>query len=108
MCSHKSTCFAAAFFILLLIPGTPSATSGTTATPASMENVKVYSAIAISVHIDIVCKKVTEITKDVWAINHQLSKLENSLSEIKNTVVFIKCGITALIHNTELPDIEFE
>jgi len=34
----------------------PSAASGTTAAPASMENVRVYLAIAVSVCVDIVYK----------------------------------------------------
>ena len=108
MPSCKSTCFATVPPILSLIPGTPGAVSGTAATPAGMENVGVYSAIAVSVRVDIVCEWVTEITKDVQTIDCQLSELENFLSEIKDEAVFIKYGITAFVCNTELPDIKFE
>ena len=70
MCSYKGIYSAAAFFTLLLIPSTPSAAFSTAATPASMENIRVYLAIAISTRINIVCKQVTKIAKDVQAINH--------------------------------------
>ena len=56
VCSCKDTCFAAVSLILLLIPGTPGAASGTTATPTGIENVGVYSAIAVFTCIDIVCE----------------------------------------------------
>jgi len=69
MRSRRGTCSAAAPFTLLLIPGTPSAASGTTTAPAGTENVGVYLAIAISVRVNIVCKQVTEIAKDVRAID---------------------------------------
>ena len=52
-------------FTLLLIPSTPSTAFSTTATPISMENVRVYLAIAISTHINIVCERVTKIAKDI-------------------------------------------
>jgi len=42
MRSHKGTCFAATF--------------NTIATPASIENVKMYLAIAVSTYINIVCE----------------------------------------------------
>ena len=64
MRSYRGICFATPF-TLLLIPGTPGAAFSTTTTPASMENVKVYSAIAISIRVDIVYKQVTEIVKDI-------------------------------------------
>ena len=50
----------------------------------------------------------TKITKDIQAIDHQLSRLKDSISKIKDKLVFIKRSITALIHNTRLPDIEFK
>ena len=54
--SHRGTYSAAAFPTLLLIPSTPSAASSTTAAPASIENVRVYLAIAVSARVDIVYK----------------------------------------------------
>ena len=50
----------------------------------------------------------TKIAKDVWVIDCRLSKFKKFLSEIKDKVVFIKCGITALMRNTELPNIKFK
>ena len=41
---------------LLLIPNTPSTTSSTVATPTSIENIKVYLAIAVSACVNIVYK----------------------------------------------------
>ena len=54
--SYKSTHSTAAPPTLSLIPGMPSAASSTTAAPASTENVKVYSAIAVSARVNIVYK----------------------------------------------------
>ena len=107
MCSCRGTCFAA-LFTLSLIPGTPGAASGTAATPAGTENVGVYSAITISARVNIVREQVTEIAKDVQAIDRRLRRLEDSLSEIKDELAFIRRGITALVHNAGLPDIEFK
>jgi hypothetical protein len=73
-----------------------------------MENVGVYSAITIFICINIVYKQVTEIAKDIQAVNYQLSKLKDSLNKIKDELAFIKHGITALIYNTRLSDIEFK
>jgi len=55
MHSRRGTCSTAAPPTLLLIPSTPSATSSTI-TPASIENVRVYLAITISIYINIVYK----------------------------------------------------
>ena len=65
MRSRKSIYSATTPFTLLLIPGTPSTTSGTTATFTGIKNVRVYLAIAISTHINIVCERVTKIAKDI-------------------------------------------
>ena len=54
--SYKGIHSTAAPPTLLLIPSTPSTASGTTTTPTGTENVKVYSAIAISARVDIVYK----------------------------------------------------
>jgi len=69
MHSCKGTHSIAASFTLLLIPSTPSAASSTI-TPTSTENVRVYLAIIISACVNIVCKRVAKVVKDVWAINH--------------------------------------
>jgi hypothetical protein len=68
----------------------------------------VYLAIAISVYIDIVCKRVAEVVKDIRAIDNRLSKLKGSLSKIKDKLTFIRRGITTLIRNAGLPDIELK
>ena len=49
-----------------------------------------------------------EIAKDIQAIDCWLRKLKNSLSKIKDKLTFIKHGITALVYNTRLPNIEFK
>ena len=69
MRSHKGTHFAAAPPTLSLIPGTPSTAPSTPATPTGTENIGVYSAIAVSAYIDIVRKRVTDIVKDIQAID---------------------------------------
>ena len=107
MCSRRSTCFAA-LFTLSLIPSTPSAVFSTTTTPASMENVGVYLAITVFARVDIAYKQVTEIAKDVQAVDYWLSKLEDSLNKIKDELAFIRHSITVLVHNTRLLDMEFK
>ena len=107
MCSRRGIRFAASP-TLLLIPGTPSTAFSTAATPASIENIRVYLAIAMFTRVNIVCKRVTKIAKDVRAIDYWLSKLENSLNKIKDKLTFIKCSITVLIRNTKLLDIKFK
>ena len=107
MCSCRGTCFAA-LFTLSLIPGTPGAAFSTTATPASIENVGVYLVITISARVNIAYKQVTEIIKNVQAVYYWLSELKDSLSKIKDELIFIRCGITVLIYNTRLLDMEFK
>ena len=85
----------------------PGAASGTV-TPASTENAGVYSAIAVSARVDIVRERVAGVAKDVRAIDHRLSKLRGSLGEIKDELAFMRRGITALVRNAKLPDIELE
>ena len=58
----RSTCFAVTPLTLLPIAGT---LGSTTAAATSMEYIGVYLAIAISIYIDIVYKKVTDIVKDI-------------------------------------------
>ena len=67
-----------------------------------------YLIIAISIRVNIVYKRVAKIVKDIWAIDHQLSKLKGSLSKIKDKLMFIRRGITILIYNTRLLDIELK
>jgi len=66
----------------------------------------VYSAIAVSARIDIVRKQVTNMAKDVRAIDRRLNKFGDSLSEIKDKLAFLRRGIIALVRNTGLPDIK--
>ena len=56
MYSCKGICSATVPFTLLLIFSTPGVAFGTTVTPISTENVGVYSAIAVSAHVNIVCE----------------------------------------------------
>ena len=56
MRSCRGTYFTATPFTLLLIPSTPGAASSTTATSTSIENVRVYLAIAFSTPVNMVCK----------------------------------------------------
>jgi hypothetical protein len=51
---------------------------------------------------------VAKVVKDVWAIDNWLSKLKGSLSKIKDELAFIRRGITTLIHNAGLLDIELK
>ena len=53
--SYRGTCSAAPL-TLLLIPSMPSTAFNTTATPASIENIRVYLAIAIFIYINIAYK----------------------------------------------------
>ena len=92
---------------LSLIPSTPGAAFSTTTTPTGIENVRVYLVITISIHVNIVYK-LTKIAKNIQAIDRQLNKLKDSLSKIKDKLAFIRHGITTLIHNAKLPDIEFK
>jgi DNA anti-recombination protein RmuC len=68
----------------------------------------VYLAIAVSARVNIVYKRVAKIVKDVRAIDNRLSKLKGSLSKIKDKLAFIRRGITTLIYNTRLLDIELK
>jgi len=68
----------------------------------------VYLVIAVSARVNIVYKWVAKVVKDIWAIDHQLSKLRGSLGKIKDKLVFIRRGITILIYNARLPDIELK
>jgi len=71
-----------------------------------MESIRVYLAIAISTRINIVYKRVTNIAKDIQAIDRQLNKFGDSLSKIKDKLAFLRRSITTLIYNAGLPDIK--
>jgi len=64
ICGYRGTCSAATSLTLLLIASTLGAAITATAF-ASMESIRVYLVIAVSVYINIVCKQVTNIVKDV-------------------------------------------
>ena len=67
-----------------------------------------YLAIAVSARVNIVYKRVAKVVKDIRAIDHRLSKLRGSLGKIKDKLAFIRCGITILIRNARLLDIELK
>ena len=56
MRSYKNTHFVATPPTLLLIPSTLSTAFSITAAPASTENVKIYSAITVSIRVNIIYK----------------------------------------------------
>jgi hypothetical protein len=107
MRSRKGTRSVATPPTLLLIPSTPGAASSTIAL-AGIENVRVYLVIAISARVNIVYKRVAKVVKDIRAIDYRLSKLKGSLSKIKDKLAFIRRGITTLIYNARLLDIELK
>jgi len=108
MRSYRGIHSTAAPPTLLLIPSTPSATSSTITAPTSTENVRVYSAIAVSVRVNIVYKQVTKTVKDNQAIDRRLSKHKDFLNKIKDKLIFIKRSIITLIYNARLLNIEFK
>ena len=71
-----------------------------------MEYIRVYLAITISTYINIVRKRVTNMAKDIRAIDRQLNKFKDSLSKIKDKLAFLRRSVIILIRNTGLPDIE--
>ena len=48
------------------------------------------------------------MAKDIQAIDYQLNEFENSLNKIKDELIFLKYSVIILIHNAELPDIEYK
>ena len=64
MRGRRGTCSAAAPLTFLLITSTPGTAVAAT-TSAGTESVRVYLAIAISACINIVCKRVADIVKDI-------------------------------------------
>jgi hypothetical protein len=67
----------------------------------------VYSAIAVSARINIVRERVTDMAKDVRAMDRQFNEFKDSLSEIKDELAFLRRGVIALVRNAGLPDIEY-
>jgi len=65
VCNYKGTRFATVSYIFSLISSAPIAIYSTVAISASLENVNVYSAIAISTHVNIIYKWVTKIVKNI-------------------------------------------
>jgi len=68
----------------------------------------VYLIIAISTRINIVRERVTNMAKDVQAIDRQFNKFKDSLSKIKDKLAFLRRSVITLIRNTRLPDIEYK
>jgi len=68
MRGYRGTYSTAASLTSLLITSTPGAAITATAS-ASMEFIGVYLVIAVSTRINIVYKRVTNIVKDIRAIN---------------------------------------
>ena len=65
MHNHKNTHFAIAPPTLSPIAGILGAIAVATATSAGTGNVGVYLTIAVSACVNIICEKVTDITKDI-------------------------------------------
>ena len=66
-----------------------------------------YLAITVSTRINIVYKRVTNMAKDIRAIDRRFNKFKESLGEIKDKLAFLRRSIITLIRNTRLPDIEY-
>jgi hypothetical protein len=106
MYGYRGTRSTAAPLTLLPIASILGAAITTTAS-ASTGSVRVYLAIAVSARINIVCKQVTNIVKDVRAIDRRFNNFEDSLSKVKDKLAFLRRGIIALIRNTRLLDIKY-
>jgi len=106
MHGRRGTRSTAAPLTLLPITSTPGTTIAATAS-ASTGSIRVYLAIAISARINIVYKRVTNIVKDVQAIDRRFNKFKDSLSKIKDKLTFLRRGVITLIRNTRLLDIEY-
>ena len=104
--SRRGTHSTAAPLTLSLITSTPSTTITTTAS-AGTRSIRVYLAIAISTCINIVYKRVTNIAKDIRAIDRRFNKFKESLGKIKDKLAFLRRSIITLIYNTRLLDIKY-
>ena len=69
MCNCGGICSAVAPLTLLPITATPGGGGGAATTSTRTGPIRVYLAIAISIYINIVYKRVTNIVKDVRAID---------------------------------------
>jgi len=85
------------------MPGTAVAATAS----AGTGSVRVYLAIAISACINIVYERVTNMAKDVQAMDRRFNKFKDSLSEIKDKLAFLRRGIIVLVYNAGLPDIKY-
>ena len=83
-------------------------TTITTTTSTSTRSIRVYLAIAISTRVNIVYKRVTNIAKDVQAIDRWFNKFKDSLSKIKDKLTFLRRSIIILIYNAGLLDIKYK
>ena len=106
MHGRRGTRSTTAPLILLPITSTLGTTITTTAS-AGARSIRVYLVITISIRINIVYKRVTNIVKDVQAIDRRFNKFKDSLSEIKDKLAFLRRSIIALIYNAGLPDIKY-
>jgi len=73
-----------------------------------MESIKIYLAIAVSACINIVYKWVTDIAKDVRAMDYRLNKFGDFLNKIKDKLTFLRRGIITLICNAKLLNIKYK
>ena len=53
-------------------------------------------------------KQITNIIKNIQAMDHQLNKFKDSLSKIKDKLTFLRHSVITLIYSTELPDIKYK
>ena len=102
-CNRRGTRSAITPLILSPIASTPG---NITAAAAGTEYIGVYLVIAVSAYINIVHKRVTNIAKDIRAIDCWLNEFKDSLSEIKDKLAFLKRGVIALVCNAGLLDIK--
>ena len=75
---------------------------------ASTGSIRVYLVIAVSTRVNIVCKWVTNIVKDVRGIDCRFNKFKDSLSKIKDKLAFLRRGVIILIRNAGLLDIKYK
>ena len=106
MRGRRGTRSTAAPLTLLPITSTPGA-SITTAASTSTRSIRVYLVITISIRINIVYKRVTNIAKDIWGIDCRFNKFKDSLSKIMDKLVFLRRGVITLICNAGLLDIKY-
>ena len=83
-----------------------TSTLGTAAASTSTRSIRVYLTITISTRVNIVRERVTNMAKDVQAIDRQFNKFKDSLSKIKDKLAFLRRSVITLVYNAGLPDIE--